>query len=581
MPRLPADNRTPSRKWIVQQFKALLPNPTDVTKVSLDDAGSARAWGHCTIRGCTATVSCAVNIQLDHVFITCFQRGVHSHLLAAELDRNAALDLAACVSHKSPKKGRAELLARKPAVPICNLPTRKEHQRARRCFLKKQPKFMASSCHAALSWQQRLADRAANGAAFSQDGFLFYPFCGLDDTLETLSHWGRLANLQVPPHSYVFMSRHMVDFTRAHIAAGGVRSFKQCVLLGNFTWMPSYSGYAIGLWAHASQHTYSAGKSAQHLPKSQAIPAAYQWVPRNTMHVEAFGLITLVSVYKKHHGIDLGSLLSAVMLDGRLSGHDSIQQVLPPGTLFARNLPHQSRIIATKNFDRSSFNSKCGKRRRHRHPGPDRLRAVCDAGSQSSVSVSGARNLGVCSAGSAPGLLLQAKARAGQCLQDKSFCCAQASSSVKSACAKAHLQLVSLCCPTTLLESEVIDSIIGYYVGIGLTDIAESWNSHWVRRNENTGLWSSLCSSNLMCGLIPGYMPSSCFHAEERTYRMLMEGVASSSRQTSADHVTDCLQESSSPSLCTLCLFCWGNDFFTGCTCPWPSSKPPEEVCLC
>ena len=93
------------------------------------------------------------------------------------------------------------------------------------------------------------------------------------------------------------------------------------------------------------------------------------------------------------------------------------------------------------------------------------------------------------------------------------------------------------------------------------SDIAESWISLWVRRDETTGLWSSLCSSNLMCGLIPGYMPSSCFHAEERTYRMLMEGVASSSHQTSADHVTDCLQESSSPSLCTLCLFCWGNDF--------------------
>ena len=145
--------------------------------------------------------------------------------------------------------------------------------------------------------------------------------------------------------------------------------------------------------------------------------------------------------------------------------------------------------------------------------------------------------------------------RAGQSLQDKSFCCAQASSSVKSACAKAHLQLVSLCCPTTLLESEVIVAILGYYVGIGLSDIAESWNSHWVRRNENTGLWSSLCSSNLMCGLIPGYMPSSCFHAEERTYRMLMEGIPSSSHKTSADHVTDCLQESSTPSLYTLCFF--------------------------
>ena len=134
--RLPADDGTPLRKWITKQFKELLPNPTDVTKVVLDDARSARAWGHCTIRGCTATVSCAVNIQLDHALITCFQGKVHCHQMAPEYDRSAARDLAATVSHKSPLKGSAELLARMPAVPTCNLPTRKEHKRARRRFCK-------------------------------------------------------------------------------------------------------------------------------------------------------------------------------------------------------------------------------------------------------------------------------------------------------------------------------------------------------------------------------------------------------------------------------------------------------------
>ena len=104
--------------------------------------------------------------------------------------------------------------------------------------------------------------------------------------------------MEVAPHSYVFMSRCMVEATAAYIAAGGVRSSKQGVLLGNFTWMLSYSDYVTGFWAHASQHSYSAGKSAQHLPKSQAIPAAYQCAPRNNVHVAAFGLITMVSVYK-------------------------------------------------------------------------------------------------------------------------------------------------------------------------------------------------------------------------------------------------------------------------------------------
>ena len=343
--RLPADDGTPLRKWISKQFRQLLlPNPTEVTKVTVDDERSARAWGHCTFRGCTATVSCGVNWQLDHVLITCFQNKAHHHQTAPGCDRSAARDLAAAVYHKPPLRGSAELLARMPAVPTCHLPTDKEHKRARRRFLQKQPKRMASTAHGALAWQQRLADRAAFRAHHTRDGFLFYPFCGLDDTLLPLRCWAQPPDVKVPPDSYVFMSRHMLDATSAYIAAGGVRSLKQGVLLGNFSWKSSYSNYATGLWAHASQHSYSAGKSAQHLPKSQAIPAAHQWAPQDNVHAAAFGLITMVSVYLKVWNIDLCTWFSAVMLDGFSTGHASVETVLPSGTLFGRNLPHQSRI---------------------------------------------------------------------------------------------------------------------------------------------------------------------------------------------------------------------------------------------
>ena len=142
-------------------WKLLLPNPTEVTKVTVDDERSARAWGHCTFRGCTATVSCGVNWQLDHVLITCFQNKAHHHQTAPGCDRSAAQDLAATVSHKAPLRGSAELRARMPAVPSCHLPTAKEHKRARRRFLQKQPKRMVATSHGALAWQQRLADRAA------------------------------------------------------------------------------------------------------------------------------------------------------------------------------------------------------------------------------------------------------------------------------------------------------------------------------------------------------------------------------------------------------------------------------------
>ena len=193
------------------------------------------------------------------------------------------------------------------------------------------------------------------------------------------------------------------------------------------------------------------------------------------------------------------------------------------------------------------------------------------------MSASGVRNAGTVSAGSAPGSILQAKARAEQSLKDRSLCCEQPPISVQTAYAKAHLQFVSLSCPTFLLESVVIDSVIAQYLATGLDNIAMSWLTQWVRRNEQTGLWKSLCSSNLMCGLIPGYMPSSCFHAEERTYRILMEGIPTSSHKTSADHVTDCLQASSTPGFYRPRLTSYCKCLHICCMCLWLSSNTPEE----
>ena len=100
------------------------------------------------------------------------------------------------------------------------------------------------------------------------------------------------------------------------------------------------------------------------------------------------------------------------MLDGFLSGHDSVEKVLPSGTLFARNLPHQSRIHVTNNLERIIPNVKDARRRPRRHSQKDRLLRVCDVGNQSLRSVSGARTLGALSIGSTSGSLHQAEAHA-------------------------------------------------------------------------------------------------------------------------------------------------------------------------
>ena len=170
---------------------------------------------------------------------------------------------------------------------------------------------------------------------------------------------------------------------------------------------------------------------------------------------------------------------------------------------------------------------------------------MCNADDQPAGSASGVRNAGDASAGSVPGSIRQAKAGAEPSQKDRSPSCEQPPTSVQTAYSKANLQFVSLCCPTALLESVAIETVMAQYVVTSLDNVAMTWQSQWIHHDEETGLWKSLCSSNLMSGFVPGYTPSSCFQAEERTNRSLKEGIPTNAHKTSADHVTDCLQASS------------------------------------
>ena len=162
-----------------------------------------------------------------------------------------------------------------------------------------------------LAWQQRIADIAAFNSQQMSDGFLFFPL-RMDD-----SDWlpclvlRKLPQVTVPIGSCVFMSRHVVKATRAYIAAGGVRSLNEGVLLMDFSWIFCWNVYALGVWSHAAQHSYSAGSTSQHLPRSEAIPAALQWAPKENIPAVAIGMITMISVYLYVFNIDLTKWFSA------------------------------------------------------------------------------------------------------------------------------------------------------------------------------------------------------------------------------------------------------------------------------
>ena len=131
----------------------------------------------------------------------------------------------------------------------------------------------------------------------------------------------------------------------------------------------------------------------------------------------------------------------------------------------------------------------------------------------------GVRNQGDASAGSAPGVCSQGDAPAGPAQQDGSPSGEQSPVSVQAAYAKANLQFVSLCCPTPVLESVAVETVMAQDMVMGRDSLALYWQKELVKRDDVTGFWRSHSSSNLMSGFVPGYTPSSCFQAEERTNR--------------------------------------------------------------
>ena len=155
------------------------------------------------------------------------------------------------------------------------------------------------------------------------------------------------------------------------------------------------------------------------------------------------------------------------------------------------------------------------------------------------------RNQGDAPAGSASGVCSQDNTPSEPAQQDTSPSGEHSPVSIQAAYAKANLQFVSLCCPTPILESIAIETIIAMDITMGREDLALYWQNFLAKRDPNTGLWQTLSSSNLMSGHVPGYTPSSCFQAEERTNRSLKQGLPRNAHKTSVDQATDFLQAAS------------------------------------
>ena len=127
-------------------------------------------------------------------------------------------------------------------------------------------------------------------------------------------------------------------------------------------------------------------------------------------------------------------------------------------------------------------------------------------------------------------------------MQKRAVAGEQASATVQAEYVKANLRFISLCCPTPVLESIAIESVIAHDLAKGLDHLAMYWTKELAPLNKATGLWRSVGSSNLMSGFVLGFTPSSCFQAEERCNRSLKSGIPTNAHQTSIDQATDLLQ---------------------------------------
>ena len=117
------------------------------------------------------------------------------------------------------------------------------------------------------------------------------------------------------------------------MAAGGMRALNEGVLLGDCSWKICWNSYALGVWSHAAQHSYSAGSTSQHLPMSETIPATLQWVPKENIPAIAIGTITMISVYLNLFNINLTAWFAAVILDGQPAKLATLPMMLPSITI--------------------------------------------------------------------------------------------------------------------------------------------------------------------------------------------------------------------------------------------------------
>ena len=133
--RLSTHDGTGRRQWISQQCRSILrPERLNITKVSLDDNLSARAWGYCPFPECKAKTLCRLRWKADQVVLTCFRNNVHHHKEIPGSHRSAQKKVADTVAYNSPLRASAALLGRMPALRPCDQPSDKEHRRARRRF---------------------------------------------------------------------------------------------------------------------------------------------------------------------------------------------------------------------------------------------------------------------------------------------------------------------------------------------------------------------------------------------------------------------------------------------------------------
>ncbi len=143
------------------------------------------------------------------------------------------------------------------------------------------------------------------------------------------------------------MGRYMVEASRSNVTAERMLSLKPGVLLGDYSFKICRNGYAGSLCAQATQHSFSLGTFSQHFPKSEAIPAACQWAPKEDIAAMALGLMTMIPVYFKVLNIDLTTCFSTVILDSNAAAQAAVEVGLRAGTLLGRDLSHSERNMTT------------------------------------------------------------------------------------------------------------------------------------------------------------------------------------------------------------------------------------------